>query len=372
MYTCDQALELLSARLDGALTPQESAGLEEHLARCPDCRALAADLEVLHAAIPGLYQEPPPELKERVMAQIRAESGPISLEEVRKKHSGRKRWRAWGAMAAVMAVVFMSAVTMRFGGNGGDTAGIPENAPIQSAAPFSAQPEASQSDGEDTPPGREKTAVSDGEAGVQNGSSGGGTEGTQTEPVQAEPQTADAGSQTSGGDAAVKTTTGAQDSQAPQTDGQTDQSAGDSQSLTVAPFQSAQSGEEPQESGNGGESGGASVTQTAVDPVAVAAGRIYEEILSAGWPTGTAAADERLTGYYLTSADGTQTAVLRYLRESENGAYSIFKLYTQAAGDGGDTLNFYAVPLEGNGEILTAWADNTPGDDAAFWKAVDE
>ena len=89
MYTCDQALDLLSARLDGALTPEEAAGLEEHLSHCPDCRALAADLEEMHAAMPGLYQEPPPELKERVMAQIRAESEPISLEEVRKKRSGR-------------------------------------------------------------------------------------------------------------------------------------------------------------------------------------------------------------------------------------------------------------------------------------------
>ena len=71
--------------------------------------------------------------------------------------------------------------------------------------------------------------------------------------------------------------------------------------------------------------------QTSIDPVAAAAGRIYEEILSADWPTGTAAADERLTGYCLTSADGTQTAVLRYLRESENGAYSIFKLYETTA-----------------------------------------
>ena len=140
MYTCDQALELLSARLDGALTPEEEAGLEEHLAQCPECRALAADLAELHDAMPGLYQAPPPELKERVMAQIRAENAPISLDEVRKKRSGRKTWRTWGAMAAVMAVVFMSAVAMRFG-HDGDTAGMPENTPVQSAAVYSVQPE---------------------------------------------------------------------------------------------------------------------------------------------------------------------------------------------------------------------------------------
>lgn len=326
MYTCDQALDLLSARLDGALTPEEAAGLEEHLSHCPDCRALAADLEEMHAAMPGLYQEPPPELKERVMAQIRAESEPISLEEVRKKRSGRKVWRSWGAMAAVMAVVFMSAVAMRFGG--GDSAGIPENEPVQSLTLSSAVGEA---------------------------------EGTQVQSAQAD-------AQTTGGEGTGKSTAGAQASQPPQNGGQTEQSAGDGQDQTpgVTPFRSADAGETPQ------ENGGVSVLQTAIDPVAAAAGRIYEEILSADWPTGTAAADESLTGYYLTSTDGTRTAVLRYLRESENGKYSIFKLYETTADSENSALNFYAVPVAGDGEILTAWADNTPGDDAAFWMAVDE
>ena len=205
MYTCDQALELLSARLDGALTPEETAGLEEHLAQCPECRALAADLETLHDAMPELYQEPPAQLKERVMAQIRAESAPISLEEVRKKRSGRKTWRSWGAMAAVMAVVFMSAVAMRFGG--GDTAGIPENGPVPSAAVYSAQPEASQ-------------------------------------PAQAGVQSADG--QTSGRAGESGNNSGVQASQPPQ-GGQTEQPAGDSRSQTygVTPFRSA----EPEENG---------------------------------------------------------------------------------------------------------------------------
>lgn len=360
MYTCDQALDLLSARLDGALTPEEAAGLEEHLSHCPDCRALAADLEEMHAAMPGLYQEPPPELKERVMAQIRAESEPISLEEVRKKRSGRKVWRSWGAMAAVMAVVFMSAVAMRFGGSG-DSAGIPENEPVQSLTLSSAQPEASQPATADSLPVEEKTTVAGEENTVQTEPSVGEAEGTQVQPAQAD-------TQTTSGEGTGKSTAGAQASQPPQNGGQTEQSAGDGQDQTpgVTPFRSADAGETPQ------ENGGVSVLQTAIDPVTAAAGRIYEEILSADWPTGTAAADESLTGYYLTSADGARTAVLRYLRESENGKYSIFKLYETTADSENSALNFYAVPVAEDGEILTAWADNTPGDAAAFWMAVDE
>lgn len=360
MYTCDQALDLLSARLDGDLTPEEAAGLEEHLSHCPDCRALAADLEEMHAAMPGLYQEPPPELKERVMAQIRAESAPISLEEVRKKRSGRKVWRSWGAMAAAMAVVFMSAVAMRFGGSG-DTAGIPENEPVPSASVYSAQPEASEPAAADSLPVEEKTAVADEENDIQTEPSVGEAGETQIQPAQGNIQT-------TGGEGTSKTTTGAQASQPPQSSGQTGEAGGDGQSQNsgVTPFRSADAGETPQ------ENEGVSVLQTAIDPVAAAAGRIYQELLSADWPTGTAAADESLTGYRLTSADGTRTAVLRYLRESENGMYSIFKLYETTADSENSALNFYAVPVAGDGEILTAWADNAPGDDAAFWMAVDE
>ena len=353
MYTCEQALDLLSARLDGDLTPEEAAGLEEHLSHCPDCRALAADLEELHAAMPGLYQEPPAELKERVMAQIREESAPVSLEEVRKRRSGRKVWRSWGAMAAAMAVVFMSALAMRFGG---DTTGIPENEAVPSAAVYSAQPEASEPATADSLPVEGKAAVSGEENDV------GEAEGKQVQPAQAD-------TQTTSGEGTGKSTAGAQASQPAQNGGQMEQSAGDGQDQTpgVTPFRFADPEDTPQEDRD------VSVLQTAIDPVAEAAGRIYEELLSTNWPAGTAAADESLTGYCLASADGARTAVLRYLRESENGMYSIFKLYETTTGSEGSTLNFYAVPVAGDGEIFTAWTDNnTPGDDTAFWKAVDE
>ena len=50
MLTCEQALELISAQLDGALTAEEAGALDEHLAQCPACRALRA--------APGAYPEP--------------------------------------------------------------------------------------------------------------------------------------------------------------------------------------------------------------------------------------------------------------------------------------------------------------------------
>ena len=47
MERCERFEELLSQRLDQPLPPQEERELEDHLARCPRCRALAADLEQL-------------------------------------------------------------------------------------------------------------------------------------------------------------------------------------------------------------------------------------------------------------------------------------------------------------------------------------
>lgn len=40
MITCNEALELLSAQLDGAMTIEEQTALQEHLAACPECRRI--------------------------------------------------------------------------------------------------------------------------------------------------------------------------------------------------------------------------------------------------------------------------------------------------------------------------------------------
>lgn len=71
---CDKYIELLSARLDGALTEEEERELEEHLAACPDCRAVGAQLFALQGAFPELEEFPAPEGFTRgVMDRIRAE-----------------------------------------------------------------------------------------------------------------------------------------------------------------------------------------------------------------------------------------------------------------------------------------------------------
>ena len=71
--TCEQITELLSARLDGALTEKERNTLEEHLAHCAECRAVAEDLETIHLSFGDLEPVPAPDGFARdVMAKLEA------------------------------------------------------------------------------------------------------------------------------------------------------------------------------------------------------------------------------------------------------------------------------------------------------------
>ena len=144
MLECDQALELISAHIDGALTPEEEQALSEHLEVCPDCRSLLADLEQLHQEMGALSQQsvsPPPQLQGDIMARIRAEARP------RAGIRGRGRWRAWVAMAALFAVVLLGAGTLRIWQAGGSGAVRADTAAGGAAAvPTTAQAETNLGD----------------------------------------------------------------------------------------------------------------------------------------------------------------------------------------------------------------------------------
>lgn len=98
--TCEQALEALSARLDGELTEEESGALEAHLAACPSCRALAQELARLSLDVGQAWEEPPEGFRGRVLAR--------AAEEPRRavpRHGAWRRWAGLAAAAALAAVV---------------------------------------------------------------------------------------------------------------------------------------------------------------------------------------------------------------------------------------------------------------------------
>lgn len=104
---CDQALELISAKIDGELTAEEAAALDAHLALCPECRALLADFTAMHAAMPA-PAAPPPGLADQVLDQIR-QSKVVPMPPAKK----RFRQRAWVSVAAVLVLVVAGGYALR-------------------------------------------------------------------------------------------------------------------------------------------------------------------------------------------------------------------------------------------------------------------
>lgn len=106
----DRCFELLSARLDGPLTGGEERELEDHLRTCPQCRALAEQLEQLHAGFAGLEElEAPAGFTGRVMERVREKRRPIPLFR-------RPQFRAVAGLAACAAICIGIYGTGRWGG----------------------------------------------------------------------------------------------------------------------------------------------------------------------------------------------------------------------------------------------------------------
>lgn len=110
MAHCDEYLELISAAVDGALSPNQQEKLNAHLASCAECQRLFDDLLSLHAAIADLPPaEIPAGLKDRIMDAVAAEAENAKVLPFAPKEKKRSpiRWQRWLASAAVLALVVM-------------------------------------------------------------------------------------------------------------------------------------------------------------------------------------------------------------------------------------------------------------------------
>lgn len=103
MSPCDEFAELISARLDGELSPFEEKRLEAHLARCAPCRELADELDGLHHAMAGLPRlDVPAGLTEQITAAVASHNvTPITA---------KKKSRTWKSLAALAAVLVLAVV----------------------------------------------------------------------------------------------------------------------------------------------------------------------------------------------------------------------------------------------------------------------
>ena len=109
---CDRYIDLLSARLDGALTEEEERELEGHLSRCPAVRAAGAQLAALQGVFSELEEVEAPEgFAQGVMDRIRAEEKPKVIPLFK-----RPQVRALAGLAAclVLAVGLYGASRPRY------------------------------------------------------------------------------------------------------------------------------------------------------------------------------------------------------------------------------------------------------------------
>lgn len=101
---CSQYVQMLSARMDGALSDREVQALEAHLAACPACRARASQLAAMHDTLKALEEIPAPEgFAQGVMDRIRAQ------EAAEKKIVSRFRRPQVRALAGLAACLILCA-----------------------------------------------------------------------------------------------------------------------------------------------------------------------------------------------------------------------------------------------------------------------
>ena len=140
MCTCERALELISLGLDGEWKEEERQELEEHLAHCGDCRALARELEEAHALLSELEEEEVPEgFRAAVMDRVRAEK---TVPFPQHTPAGRRTrpWKRWASLAAVFAVVLLGARALPSVLGGGSSGASSAPAAADMAAPADAAP----------------------------------------------------------------------------------------------------------------------------------------------------------------------------------------------------------------------------------------
>lgn len=102
MSSCEYYQEMISRMIDDELSEAERTVLARHLDTCPECSALYAAFNGLSAAIADDLAEPPEDLSDNIMAELRR-------ADIQAKNRRKPRW--WGALAAAacLALVIMAA-----------------------------------------------------------------------------------------------------------------------------------------------------------------------------------------------------------------------------------------------------------------------
>ncbi len=96
---CEQARVLISALVDGELSGEQKRLVEEHLASCATCSAIAEDYRRIGRALKAVaYQRAPAELAERIRLQI-------AREGMGQQPLSSARWGRYASHAATLVLI---------------------------------------------------------------------------------------------------------------------------------------------------------------------------------------------------------------------------------------------------------------------------
>jgi anti-sigma-K factor RskA len=130
----DRWSEDLAAYLLGALEPERASALERHAEGCDFCRAELRWLSPAAGVLPETVErlEPPPELRQRLFAEVRADTASGGAREagglrrlgirLHRRRRGSVGWRPLAALAA-MALVAAAIAGYEIGNSSGGPAG---------------------------------------------------------------------------------------------------------------------------------------------------------------------------------------------------------------------------------------------------------
>ena len=128
--TCEQALEAMSAALDGELSAEERKELDEHLNTCPKCAALMKELSGQSLLLRQLDCDVPTGLDARILSALPEQPRPAKKGKI-------IHWRRWGTLAACLILALWGGSALTNGLRMGADAALSNMAapPMMDAAP---------------------------------------------------------------------------------------------------------------------------------------------------------------------------------------------------------------------------------------------
>ena len=128
--TCEQALEAMSAALDGELSAEERKELDEHLNTCPACAALMKELSGQSLLLRQLDCDVPTGLDARILSALPEQPRPAKKGKI-------IHWRRWGTLAACLILALWGGSALTNGLRMGADAALSNMAapPMMDAAP---------------------------------------------------------------------------------------------------------------------------------------------------------------------------------------------------------------------------------------------